>query len=120
MTDSDDIDAQPPDIWLYQERILALEDELTKTRRGLKRLLFRLHHDPDRVDLKVAKTQLVLIDGLIRLATVQTAYYVKLGQVYDLARFHELFMQELKRRDPALAIEIIETLMELCRGPTGE
>jgi hypothetical protein len=120
MTDNDEIDYRRPDIWLYQYRILALEDELTTTRRGLKRLLHRLQYDPDRVDLKAAKTQLDLIDGLVRLATVQTAYYVKLGQVYDLARFHELFIEELKRRDPDLALEIIETLMNLPRGPTSE
>jgi hypothetical protein len=67
--------------------------------------------DPGGVDLKVAKTQLDLLDGLIRLTKVQTAYYVKLGQVYDLVRFHDLFIKELKRRDPELAIQIIDELL---------
>jgi hypothetical protein len=120
MYDFDDIPAQPPDIWAYQQRILALEDELTLARRGLKHILRRLEHAPARVDLKVASTQLDLINSLIRLANVQIAYYVKLGQVYDLAHFHGLFIQELKRRDPALAMEIIEALMNPCPEPTEE
>ena len=95
----------------YNSRILALENDLIKAKQTMKRLLHRLHHDPGGVDLKVAKTQLDLLNGLIRLTKVQTAYYVKLGQVYDLVRFHDLFVKELKRRDPELAIQIIDELL---------
>jgi hypothetical protein len=120
MTDSDDTNGHSnghsnghkSGIWAYQQRILALENDLIKAKQSMKRLLHRLSHDPGGVDLKVAKTQLDLLDGLVRLTKVQTAYYVKLGQIYDLVAFHDLFVKELERRDPFLAMQIIEELLD--------
>ena len=92
---------------LYQRRILALEKRFLKAERNLDRLLRQATCNPASLDRSVVKTQLDLINALIRLIKEETAFFVKLGQLYDFSRFCEDVTDFIARRDPDYAAEIL-------------
>jgi hypothetical protein len=94
-------------MYLYQRRVLALEKEFRNARRELRRLLRQARFKPDSVKSSAVKTQLDLINALIRSIKEETAFFVKLGQLYDFSRLCDDFLEMLKRQDPDLADSII-------------
>ena len=94
----------------YERRLMSLEWQFFKARRSIERLSSKISCNPGKVEKANVKMQLDLAVGLIRLLKEQAAFYVKLGDVYDIVRFHEEFVQELERRDRALAAEIVEEM----------
>lgn len=94
-------------MYLYQRRILALEKEFKKARRDLRRLLQQARFRPDTVKGSAVKTQLDLVNALIRLTKEETAFFAKLGQLYDFSRLCDDFLEMLKRQDRELVRSII-------------
>jgi hypothetical protein len=100
----------PSHFHLFQKRVLALENEYRRTRRAIKSLLHRVRHDPDTTNPAAIRSQLDLLDGLIRLNREQSAFYIKLGSFYDTLRTQEDFIAELSLLDPQAALAIVRKL----------
>jgi len=79
-------------MWEFQERILALEKEFADARRNLKRLLRQLRYAPDSVAPEAVRAQLGLVNSLIRLIKEESAFYAKLGQLYDFSKLLAAFL----------------------------
>ena len=93
-------------MWLYQMRILALEEAFDRLRKRVR----KLSEGPEELDNTERRVQLDLLLVDLRVLKEQTAYYVKLGESYDLARFHTDLLNELRDRDPILALEIVHAI----------
>ena len=89
---------------------MALDREFLETRRQLKLLLRQARYKPDSLRRDVVKSQLELINALIRLIKEESAFFLKLGRLYDFISFIGDFIELLKRRDPKLAHEIIKEM----------
>ncbi len=100
-------------MYQYQQRVLALEKQFHNARRNIKRLLKQARFKPDSVAQAAVKTQLDLINALIRLIKEETAFFVKLGQLYDFSLLCDEFVELIHRRDPELAIELLNDINEL-------
>ena len=87
---------------------MALEKQYRDTRRELRRLLRQSRYKPDSVKPSAVKTQLDLVKALIRLTKEETAFFVKLGQLYDISRFTDDLVELLKRHDTDLLARLIE------------
>lgn len=98
------------DIFLYEKRILALDSMFHKVRRQLERLTKRAWHSRDSVDWKAAKYQLDMIKTLIRITKEEAAFFLRLGQLYDVMKFHNDLFGYLERRDPDLLHQILTDL----------
>jgi len=66
--------------------------------------------NPDSLRRDVVKSRLELINALIRLTKEESAFFLKLGQLYDFMSFITDFIELLKRHDPKLAREIIREM----------
>jgi hypothetical protein len=98
-------------IRLYEKRLIDLETHFENTRAKLQTLLEKLSSGPCGEDVKTdAKLQLDMAVGIIRILKEEVAYCLKLGKLYDLARFHDEFVEALMHRNAALAMEITEEL----------
>jgi len=95
---------------LYESRILSLENDYLNTRREIGDLLRLLKHKPETVDPGAVRSQLNLLSKFIQLIKKQRAFYLELGENYDLMRLHEEFIQVLLERDPELAVSIIREI----------
>ena len=101
--------------FLYQSRILALDKELYEARRHIKRLMRQTRYKPGSVKSTAVKTQLDLVNSLIRLLKEETAFYVKLGQQFDSMKIMQIVTGILARRDPDMAVEIMVEADKLMR-----
>jgi len=99
-------------MYLYHARVLALEKEFSLARHKLRRLLQRVERSSKPVDKQAVKSQLDLVNALIRLAREETAFFVKLGRDYDYMLFVEEIADILIVRDSDLALEIFAELRE--------
>jgi hypothetical protein len=93
-------------MWLYQKRILGLEEAFDRLRERMR----KLSDEPEELNNTEQKVQLDLVLVDLRVLKEQTAYYAKLGESYDLARFHIDLLDELRDRDPILALEIVHAI----------
>jgi len=100
-------------MYLYQRRVLALEKEFNNARRDLRRLLRQARYKPASVNSSALKTQLDLVNALIRLTKEETAFFVKLGQLYDFSQFCDDMIELLKRQDPELAGHMIKEIDDI-------
>ncbi|MCX6647468.1 MAG: hypothetical protein NTY09_14075 [bacterium] len=100
------------DILLYQKRVLALEKEFTKVRRQLGRLRNHVRYHPDEFSKEAVKCQLDSLRLLIRAIKDETAFYLKLGQNYDILNIVYCICDSISRRDPQLFEEIINEVNE--------
>jgi len=102
-------------MWLWQTRVLALEKSFQQAHKRLNRLIRRVEYSPGSVDLKAVKTQLDLVKTLISLIREETAFYVKLGQLYDLTHLFDEIFKIFDRQDPAVVLEMykeVDTLWQ--------
>ena len=100
-------------IQLYVEKILALERTIDRGVKELSRLYSVLEKGLPGSDPKIVKARLDVIDGLLRAAKIQADFYIKLGQSYDLVKFHSDLLSVLRRRDLNLALEVVHEVEEL-------
>lgn len=105
---------------LFESRILALENDYTNARRELGNLLRILKYNPESVDPAAVRLQLSLLGKFIQLAKTQRDFYIDLGEKYDIFRFHKEFIEEFRRRDPILAVSIVEELDRRWRRMRGD
>ena len=94
----------------YERRILALEDQFHEAKRNIDRILRQARFRPFSLNKIAVKSQLDLINALIRLTKEESAFYAKLGQLYDTMRFNQSILKLLVRRDPALVTEFFHEL----------
>ena len=73
----------------------------------MSRLYYKLEQGTQNPVPNVVSSQLDVIERMVRTAKVQSDFYIKLGQSYDLVVFLNDFLSELKRRDPELALQIL-------------
>ena len=92
-------------MWLWQTRVLALEKSFQQANKRLNRLIRRVEYNPGSVDFKAVKTQLDLVKALTSLIREETAFYVKLGQLYDLTHLFDEICMIPDRQDPATVFE---------------
>ena len=99
---------------LYQQRILELENEFRRVKERVVNLERCLQLNPE-YDRNLLKAQLDLLTNRVRLLKEGVAFYLKLGEAYDQAVFHVLFIETLKTVCPDLAAQLIDRL--LAHGP---
>ncbi len=97
-------------IYLYERRVLALERHFKEARRHLDRIDRQVRYNPKSVKRSVVKSQLDLINASIRITKEETAFFVRLGQLYDVMQLHVDFFEILSSRDPELMREILTQL----------
>ena len=108
------------DIRHYNQRILALDKQFIDAQRHLYRLLRQLRYNFGSVKRSAIKSQLDMIKALIRLTKEETAFFVKLGRLYDVMKYHADFIDLLERRDPTLLKEILLEMQEQQSEPEVE
>jgi hypothetical protein len=96
----------------YQKRITALEGRFDEAERHTRRLLRFVRYCPDKIRPEALRAQLDLVKALISLTKEESAFYAKLGRLYDFAKFCDDFMDILKRVDPDLTLDIIREIGE--------
>jgi hypothetical protein len=94
-------------LYLYQKRVLALEKRFDNARRQLDRLQEHIRYNPDAFSKESVKCQLDAFRLLVRTLKDETAFYIKLGQIYDYVDLARRFFDLLMRRDPQLLDEIL-------------
>ena len=104
-------------MWLYQARLLKLEKELEHARKAVRTLQEDLENasQTDMGSAKAsggtqAKLRLDTVVVLLRLIKEQMAFYLKLGEKYDVLQLAEGIIDELSRRDGELCREILAVI----------
>ncbi len=102
-------------ILAYQKRVLALESQLSDIKREIFRLYRQIRFNPHSVDKAAVKFQLDALDKLAKLNKDQCAFYLKLGELYDIAKITDGFFEELERRDPELLQKILDLMPDITK-----
>jgi len=100
-------------LYLYQARVIRLEKEYNRARRELRRLMKRVRSSPDPVDRKAVRVQLDLMNTLLRLNREESAFLLRLGQIYDYVRLLHDVLDKIKEHDPDWYDKIIEEIKEM-------
>ena len=99
-------------IWQYQRRILALDDQYETLKRHLRRLLKQTRFHRGTLNKLAVRTQLDTIKAQTRVIKEEAAFLVRLGRLYDVAKFNLDLAEILTRRDPDLFREVILEINE--------
>ncbi len=94
-------------IWQYQRRILALDDQYETLKRHLRRLLKQTRFHRGTLNKLAVRTQLDTIKAQTRVIKEEAAFLVRLGRLYDLSKLHTDLAEILSRRDPDLFKEVL-------------
>ena len=94
-------------VFLYEQRILALEKRFENVWRQMGRLQKGSFYATGKNYWKMAKIRLDAFRLQVRMLKDESAFYVKLGQFYDLIKFHNDLFDFILRRDPDLFDEIL-------------
>lgn len=106
-------------MWLYNRRLVELAKSFDEVRERFSELHKKLSDKKSTPDPKAIKLELDILTGQLRILKEETTYFLKLGAVYDMARFHEEFIAELQMLDPDAAIALLERLDERWRAHEG-
>ncbi len=102
-------------ILAYQKRVLALECELNAVKRRYKRLYKRVQFNPDSTSIAAVKCKLDILDKQAKLIKDQCAFYVKLGELYDIAKITDGFFEELESQDPEMLQRILDGMPDITK-----
>lgn len=92
---------------LFERKIVKLEKEFQKTLDAIISLEKELESGGANI-----KEQMSFLDDKMKALREQVAYYIKLGEIYDIARLGKAFFDALSERAPELMKEIIEEVDE--------
>lgn len=106
-------------MWLYEKKITELEEEFEHARATIRKVQEDLANatgdgegvpeTPDRTTLKLKIDAAV---GLARLIKEQTAFYMKVGDLYDAYRLLDDLLTEYRRFDERLTNNILKIIDE--------
>ena len=99
-------------VFLYEQRILALEKRFENVWRQMGRLQKGSFYATGKNYWKMAKIRLDAFRLQVRMLKDESAFYVKLGQVYDVIKFHTEFFDFFLRRDPDLCKKMLDEFKE--------
>ena len=97
----------------YQKRILELECEFRSTMRDLKALLRKHRYKPGSIRPGEIKAHLGLVNAMTRLIKEETAFYAKVGQLYDVALLVSDIYKLLQHQDPEKADAFMDEINEM-------
>ena len=103
-------------MWLFETRILALEREFYALRRKLGRLSRQIRYKPRSLKRSAVRSQLDLVKAQTGILKEETAFYVKLGQLYDYAQFHQEFVELLKCLDTEMVETVFNEMEKAAQG----
>ncbi|HDS29707.1 MAG TPA: hypothetical protein ENN67_01550 [Firmicutes bacterium] len=96
-------------MFLHQNRLVEIETEFCDAIDKARELRARLTN-ADETDTALIKLELAVLSVEIRALKEKAAFFLKLGERYEMARFHRDFIDELRRENPKLAEKIIRRL----------
>jgi hypothetical protein len=105
--------------YMYEIKIHEMENDIKRVRQRITILERCLELNPE-YDRNLLKAQLDLLTNLTRVLKEEIGFYLKLGESYDLAVFHVLFVETLKTICPDLATQLIEQLLSRCSAAETE
>lgn len=106
-------------MYLYEKRLLALENEFEEIRLEIIGLSVKAEGSDESTDLKDLKTKLAFCTERIRLIKEQTAFYVKLGEKYDILRLLEDFTDAVRNEDAELEARIFNLVCDKWNAMMG-
>jgi hypothetical protein len=97
-------------MWLYQKRLLALDEKFDDASRTLSRMIKNKWYGTSGSDDSGVRLRLGMVNSLIRVTKEEAAFLARLGQLYDLSHFVSTLINLLERQDPVLCSDLLDKL----------
>jgi predicted ATPase len=100
-------------MWLYQKRLISLEEDFEKVRETIIELIAILgdcKNNGENFDKSKIKLKLDLAIGHVRLIKEQASFYLKMGRSFDLISFLDEVIGEVEKFDVDLKNRIVKTI----------
>lgn len=100
-------------MWLYQKRLISLEEDFEKVRKTLielNEILGKCKNNGEDFDKTKIKLKLDLAIGRVRLIKEQASFYLKMGRSFDLISFLDEVIVEVEKFDEGLKDRIVKII----------
>jgi len=106
-------------MWLYEKKITELEEEFEHARATIREVQKDLANPegdgegvPETPDRATRKLRIDAAVGLARLIKEQTAFYMKLGDLYDASKLLKDLICEFRSEDEELTDRVLDRIEE--------
>ncbi len=106
-------------MWLYQKRLISLEEDFEKVRETiieLNKILGKCNNNGEYFDKTKIKLKLDLAIGRVRLIKEQASFYLKMGRSFDLISFLDEVIGEVEKFDIDLKDRIVKIIDDRWRS----